>query len=64
MISNVFTQKKTYKTLALKFHPDKNPDSPEEARKNFQKVTEAYQILIDPEKKKIYDETGFFRQNY
>ena len=57
-----FIQKKAYKTLALKFHPDKNPQSPEEARKNFQKVTEAYQILIDPEKKKIYDETGFFSQ--
>ena len=44
--------------MALKFHPDKNPEAPEEARTNFQKVTKAYEILSDLDKKKLYDETG------
>lgn len=44
--------------LALKFHPDKNPDTTEEARENFQKITKAYEILTNEEKKKLYDETG------
>jgi len=43
--------------LALKIHPDKNRDDPE-AKEKFQKIVEAYNILSDPEKKKIYDETG------
>lgn len=43
--------------MALKLHPDKNQEDPE-ATKNFQKLSEAYKILIDPEKRKIYDKTG------
>jgi curved DNA-binding protein CbpA len=43
--------------LALKFHPDKNKDDPE-AKENFQKINEAYKILTDEEKRKIYDKTG------
>lgn len=50
-------QKKGYKQLALKIHPDKNLNDPE-AKEKFQKVIEAYKILSDPAKKKIYDETG------
>ena len=39
--------KKSYRTLALQFHPDKNQEDPE-ARVKFQKLTEAYQLLTDP----------------
>jgi DnaJ family protein C protein 9 len=49
--------KKSFKNLALKIHPDKNKDDPE-ATKNFQALNEAYKILIDDDKRKIYDETG------
>ena len=50
-------QKKQYRKLVLKYHPDKNKEDPE-ARDKFQKLKEAYDILMDPEKRKIYDETG------
>ena len=41
----------------MTYHPDKNIGD-ETAREKFQKVKEAYDILSDPEKKKVYDETG------
>jgi len=41
----------------LKLHPDKNNNDPE-ATKNFQKLSEAYKILIDTEKRSLYDKTG------
>ncbi len=47
--------KKSYKTLALKWHPDKNPNNKEEAEKKFKEIAEAYQVLSDPEKKREYD---------
>jgi len=43
--------------LSLKVHPDKNPDD-KEANSKFQMLNMAYKILIDPEKRKIYDKTG------
>mmetsp|Transcript_58395 Transcript_58395/g.162784 ORF Transcript_58395/g.162784 Transcript_58395/m.162784 type:complete len:349 (-) Transcript_58395:142-1188(-) len=49
---------KAYKKLALKHHPDKNPDNKQAAEDNFKIITEAYEILHDPEKKKQYDQFG------
>ncbi len=50
--------KKAYKKLAVKWHPDKNPDKPEEATEKFKSVGEAFDVLSDPEKKRIYDQVG------
>lgn len=50
--------KKAYKELARKWHPDKNPDNQEEATKKFKQVSEAYQILSDDSKRRIYDRDG------
>jgi DnaJ family protein B protein 4 len=49
--------KKAYRKLAVKWHPDKNPDS-DEATRNFQKVSEAYAALSDAKKRKMYDMYG------
>ncbi|MDD6210360.1 MAG: J domain-containing protein [Bacteroidales bacterium] len=49
--------KKAYKTLARKHHPDLNPDN-EEAKKRFQEINEANEVLSDPEKRKKYDQYG------
>lgn len=49
---------KAYKKLALKYHPDKNPDNKAEAEENFKRVTEAYEVLHDSEKRKTYDQFG------
>jgi DnaJ-class molecular chaperone len=48
--------KKSYRRLSLIHHPDKNNNSPESAQK-FQKISEAYETLGDPDKKKEYDMT-------
>ena len=49
--------KKAYKRLAIKHHPDKNGGS-EEAKKMFQEISEAYEVLSDSEKRKIFDMYG------
>ena len=46
--------KKAYRRLAVKYHPDKNPDN-SEAEINFKKIAEAYEILSDEKKRKNYD---------
>ena len=47
--------KKAFKKLAIRFHPDKNQDNPEEAKVKFQMIANAYETLSDPEKRRIYD---------
>ncbi|MBN3289458.1 DNJC5 protein, partial [Polypterus senegalus] len=49
--------KKSYRKLALKYHPDKNPDNPEAADK-FKEINNAHAILNDPTKRNIYDKYG------
>ncbi|XP_072263281.1 dnaJ homolog subfamily C member 5G [Pyxicephalus adspersus] len=49
--------KKAYRKLALRYHPDKNPDNPEAAEK-FKEINNANTILSDDNKRKIYDEYG------
>ena len=49
--------KKVYRKMAAKYHPDANPDD-DIAVKKFKDISEAYEVLKDPEKKKIYDEVG------
>jgi len=50
--------KKAYKKAALKWHPDKNPESKSEAERKFQKISEAYDVLSDDKKRGIYDRLG------
>lgn len=50
--------KKSYKRLALKWHPDRNLENLEEANKNFKDISNAYSILSDKKKKREYDLNG------
>eukprot|EP00349_Pseudokeronopsis_sp_Brazil_P004799 CAMPEP_0202969840 /NCGR_PEP_ID=MMETSP1396-20130829/15722_1 /ASSEMBLY_ACC=CAM_ASM_000872 /TAXON_ID= /ORGANISM="Pseudokeronopsis sp., Strain Brazil" /LENGTH=108 /DNA_ID=CAMNT_0049697837 /DNA_START=27 /DNA_END=353 /DNA_ORIENTATION=+ len=56
--SNDDTIKKAYRKLAIKWHPDKNPDKKEEAEEAFKKIAEAYDVLSNPDKRKVYDKYG------
>src|SRR4026207_329786 len=49
--------KRAYRKLAVKFHPDKNPDDPH-AEEKFKELGEAYDVLIDVDKRAAYDRFG------
>ncbi|KAL3824186.1 hypothetical protein ACJIZ3_020215 [Penstemon smallii] len=50
--------KKSYKRLAMKWHPDKNATNTKEAEAKFKKISEAYDVLNDPQKRQMYDSYG------
>ena len=49
--------KKAYRKLAMKYHPDRNPDDSQAAEK-FKELSEAYEILSDDQKRQTYDNFG------
>jgi DnaJ-class molecular chaperone len=51
--------KKNYKTLAMKWHPDKNKDNTIEAEEKFKEITEAKELLLDKDKRNAYDQGGY-----
>jgi DnaJ family protein B protein 6 len=56
--------KKAYRKLAIVWHPDKNPDNKTEATEKFRAIAEAYEILSDPEQRRVYDRGGVSCNNF
>jgi molecular chaperone DnaJ len=50
--------KKSYRSKAMKYHPDRNADNPTEAEAKFKQIKEAYEVLSDPKKRAAYDQFG------
>ncbi|URE26625.1 DnaJ [Musa troglodytarum] len=50
--------RKSYRRLAMRWHPDKNPSDKKEAEAKFKQMSEAYEVLSDPHKRAIYDQHG------
>ncbi|OAY82226.1 DnaJ subfamily B member 13 [Ananas comosus] len=50
--------KRAYRRLAMKWHPDKNPTNKHDAEANFKQISDAYDVLSDPQKRAIYDQFG------
>src|SRR3954467_5328051 len=49
--------KKAYRKLAIQYHPDKNPGD-KKAEEHFKELSEAYEILSDPQRRQMYDQFG------
>jgi DnaJ-class molecular chaperone len=65
--SDLDTIKAAYKKLSFKWHPDKNINNKEESENKFKNISEAYQVLSNPHKKKMYDlgvDSSIFPENY
>ncbi|XP_073146473.1 uncharacterized protein [Henckelia pumila] len=50
--------KKAYRKLAMKWHPDKNPNNKKDAEAKFKQISEAYDVLSDPQRRQVYDQFG------
>jgi DnaJ family protein A protein 2 len=50
--------RKAFRKLAIKWHPDKNPNNKEIAENKFKEITEANEVLSDPQKRQLYDQFG------